>query len=146
MMSWPDASPGYPDVFPQPVEVAEFMHGAAPQPTNPHDRSTYVKFVVSVQCLERHGFHVRYMHQPVAVDLDAELKQLACAIYHEAVRKWPDLGITHVSARRHKQYVEEPDLRRTVQEVLPLAWNEETLSVRLHASRPPAAWTELPNA
>ena len=144
MMSWPDSAPGCPDVFPQPVDVAEFVHGAAPQPTNPYDRSTFVKFIISAQCLERHCFHVRYMHQPVAVDLNAELKQLACAIYHEAVRKWPDLGITHVSARRLKQYVEEPDLHRTVQEILPLAWNDETLNVRLHASRPVAGWSELP--
>ena len=149
MMECYDVYPGRPDVFPQPVEVAQFAHGVAPQPTNPHDRTTYVKFLVEVQCLERHGFCVRYLDESIAVDLDAELKQLACAIYHAAMRKWPDLRTTHVSAHRNRQAVDEPDLHRTVQEVLPLAWNDETLYVRLHAPRPPAggvAWTEVSNA
>ena len=149
MMECYDVYPGRPDVFPQPVEVAQFAHGVAPQPTNLHDRTTYVKFIVEVQCLERHGFCVRYLHDSVAVDLDAELKQLAGAIYHAAVRKWPDLGTTHVSACRSRQPVEEPELHKTVQEVLPLAWNDEMLYVRLHAPRPPAggvAWTEVSGA
>ena len=148
MMQRYDVYPERTDVFPQPVAVAQFAHGMAPQPTKLHDRSTYVNFTVEVQCLERHGFCVRRLHS-VAVDLDAELEQLAGAIYHAAARKWPDLGTTHVSARRSRQPVEEPELHKTVQEVLPLAWNDETLYVRLHAPRPPAggvAWTEISGA
>ena len=144
-----NAYPERTEVFPQPVEVAQFAHGVAPQPTNLHDRTTYVKFEVEVQCLERHGFCVRRLHDSVAVDLNAEMKQLAGAIYHAAMRKWPDLGVTHVSACRSRQPVQEPALHRTVQEVLPMAWNDETLYVRLHAPRPPpggVAWTEVSGA
>ena len=130
------------DVFPQPVEVARLEHGVAPQPTRPYDRSTFVKFFVEVQCPTRHGFCIRYLDEPIEVDLDGEVEQLARVVYHAAMRKWPNLRPTHVSAQRGRHAVCLPDLRRTVREVLPMAWNEETLYFVLH--EPVGLWrTEM---
>ena len=132
-------------VLPQTINVARIAHGVAPPgvgPTNPADRTTFVRFLVKVQCFERRGFS-RFLNAPVEVDLDGEVRLLARAVYYAAMEEWPDLRPTHISARRGRKPMSISDLDQSVREVMPMAWNDELLWFRLHEDFPiggPQSW------
>ena len=101
------------------------------QPTNPEDRSTYVKFLVKVMCTDRAEFGIRYIDEPIEVDLEGAVGQLAGAVYNRAVQKWPDVRPASMFVRRGKHVLDMTDLRRSVQDVLPMAYNYELLTFRI---------------
>ena len=57
------------------------------QPTNRADRSTFVRFLVKVVCADRAGFGIRYIDEPIEVDLECAVVHLARAVYMIAPRR-----------------------------------------------------------
>ena len=102
------------------------------QPTNRADRSTFVRFLVKVVCADRAGFGIRYIDEPIEVDLECAVVHLARAVYNRAVQKWPDVRPVGISARRGKHDLNMTDLRRSVRDVLPMAYNDELLTFELY--------------
>ena len=83
-------------------------------------------------CADRAWFGIRYIDEPIEVDLVCAVVHLARAVYNRAVQKWPDVRPVVISARRGNHDLNMTDLRRSVRDVLPMAYNEELLTFELY--------------
>ena len=112
-------------------------------PTNRADRSTFVRFLVKVVCADRAWFGIRYIDEPIEVDLECAVVHLARAVYNRAVQKWPDVHPVGISACRGNHNLNMIDLRRSVRNVLPMAYNGEFLTFELYKAplRKPKPYT-----
>ena len=114
-----------------------FEHGVASlgvgQPTNPTDRSTFIKFNVKIICTVNTDISVRYFDTPIEIDLEGTVGQLAGVLYDRAVWKWPDVRPASMFLRRNLiGFVDMHDLSRPVVDVMPMAYNDEALMCRIY--------------
>ena len=100
------------------------------QPTNPMDRSSFVRLCVKFVCFARPDIGVRGYDTPVEVDIEGSVGHLAGALYNSVTRRFPDLHPDSMVLRRGRMVlveVRETDLDRPVVDALPMAYNDEAL-------------------
>ena len=97
-------------------------------PTNQADRSMFVRFLVKVVCAD----HAWFSDEPIEVDFECAMVHFVRAVYNRAVQKWPDVHPVGISACRGNHDLNMIDLRRSVRDVLPMAYNGEFLTFELY--------------
>ena len=100
----------------------------------------FVRFLVKVVCAD----HAWFSDEPIEVDLECAMVHFVRAVYNRAVQKWPDVHpVGSISACRGNHDLNMIDLRRSVRDVLPMAYNGEFLTFELYEAplRKPKPYT-----